>query len=126
RRRVQLLPGEPFEVELEPGGIAVSLRALFEDTMKPAPRAIVEIISQEYQLRVERRADDEGRVTFTGMPAGNFTIAARDDGQETIGSEECVVAEETSVREWPVLVIPGTDVSGIVADAETGRPVPDA
>lgn len=89
---------------------------------------------QEGKKISERRPGDEwqelqnaeGKFTLAGLPSGKIRVRVRADGWLDADAQEVTLTAGQTSDELVFKLKPGLTVQGVVLDAATGRPVPEA
>lgn len=124
RALVRFVPGEEQDVSLNAGGLELKGKVINEGNQTPLAGVSVQLIG-EPGFMVHARSGEDGTVSVSGLrPAVYTALPLADGGFEKI--TEVPLTAETSGTEWLIPVITGIEVSGILADIESGAPVAGA
>jgi hypothetical protein len=126
RRRIDVRPGMPFGVRLRRGGVVVSAQVLGARTLEPQGNVLVLLMGGPEDFHLMRRADDEGRVAFDGLPVGNYHLVPVVPAIGAARPTEVAVSESVPPGELFLYVPEGFEVSGRTLDVETEEPVAEA
>jgi uncharacterized GH25 family protein len=128
RRDIALLPGpeKDLEIQLTKGlRLTVSVTVAEEDPSAagpPLPGATVGLVRLADKVYAVGTTGEDGKVTFEGLPTGDWLVNANHDGHLPSGEEKIVLDRE---REWELSLEKAVLTTLKVVD-ERGVPVPEA
>lgn len=122
-QRLDVVPGEPLTVQLEPGAVFHG-RVHLADTGAPAPASLRAFQADGPHPELGR-TDAEGRFRFERLPSGTFTIEVSPDAAVAPHWQRVTFQQgEATGQDFPVAK--GTVLTGRVTDAATGAPIANA